>query len=337
MLKAIVIFASNPQAETPQMGVSDRAAVGLAASRFAGPVIGFCPCHDQLAMNYGIAAKTATLAPLPTPAEMDFDVALMGQCALTAFGDELAGILAEQKNATLIFDVLDFHQEGSVLRVIKDVGNGNREEWTITGPVVMVISADAVRPPYVSRYRRMMAARDLPDEVEQLEAFAIRVAEWEGVRPRAKLGRRAELYSGQAEDRMSAAFGIAAASASGANDRIIRADAVTCARHLLRYLAHQGFLPARLGKTLPERDEKSVAAQPPRESLTPTGFRGVSVSQRTARGPRFPNDSPQRLARRPRIVQTDCSNLPTNASQKRGPRTLDRPPSGLARKPRRRN
>ena len=159
MANVVVIFASNAQAEMPQMGVSDRAAIGLAVSRFTDPVAGFCPQGDQLAMNYGAAAKIVKVEPLAIT-NTDFDVALVGQCALSEFGDELAGSLAEKRNATLVFDVLDVHREGDQLRIIKDIGHGNREEWIVSGPVVMVISADAVRPPYVSRYRRMMAARN---------------------------------------------------------------------------------------------------------------------------------------------------------------------------------
>ena len=136
---------------------------------------------------------------------------------------------------------------------------------------------------------------------------------------------------------MSAAFGISAASSASANDRLIVADAATCARHLMRYLAHHGFLPASLSKAPPDREEKLAAARSPKPQATSADFRNVSMSQRAARGPRFPNDSPQRLARRPRIVQAADGQSPANTPLQRCPRPVGRPPTGLARRPRKLN
>ena len=198
MANVIVIFASNPQAEMPLMGASDRAAIGLAVSRFTDPVAGFCPQRDQVAANYGAAAKIVKVEPLPSQIPI-FDIAIVGLSALSEFGDELAGVLAEKRNATLVFDVLDVHRDGDQLRIIKDIGQGNREEWVVNGAVVMVISANAVRPPYVSRYRRMMAARNRTENEVQTPAKP--ATEWEGVRPRVKLSRGAQSYGGLAEDR----------------------------------------------------------------------------------------------------------------------------------------
>lgn len=334
MANTLVLFASNAQVETPQVGASDRAAIGLAVSRFAGHVSGCCPLGDAFAMTYGAAAGLAKLEPLAMPLTFDFEVALVGQCALTEFGDELAGTLSEEKGATLVFDVLDVHREGSTSRIVKDAGQGNREEWLVSGSVVMVISAEAVRPPYVSRYRRMMAVRNQPKiAAEPHNAIARPAAEWEAVRLRAKIGRGAESLRGLAEDRMSAAFGIATANSPSANDRLIMDDAATCARHLLRYLAHHSFLPEGLGKALPGRQREPVAATSSKPKLPPASSQNVSMSRRTARGPRVSDDSPVRLARRPRIV-TVPDKLPTNTPLQRGPRPLGRSPDGLARRPR---
>jgi hypothetical protein len=336
MANVIIIFASNAHAETPQLGASDRAAIGLAISRFSEPAAGFCPDSDTVAMNYGVAAKVPDVSTLSSPEIPEFDVALVGQCALGEFGADFAGVLAETRSATLVFDVLDVHREGDDLRIIKDIGHGSREEWVVSGPVVLVIAAEAVRPPYVSRYRRTMAARNrLSAESFQHPAAARPAMEWESVRPRAKVNRGAQLNSGLAEDRMSAAFGISAAASAGANDWLIVADAATCARHLIRYLAHHGFLPENLaGKSPPEREVNLAVAESSKRQLVSAASSNISMSQRAARGPRFPNDSPQRLARRPRTMQGVSGQSTASIPLPRCPRPIGRTTSGLARRPR---
>src|SRR5689334_5239971 len=129
MASIIVVFASNARAEMPHMSTSDRAAIGLAVTRFNGPVSGFYPPGDEPAWSFGVAAKLAKVEPLSISQMPTFDVALVGQSALTEFGDELAGALAENQNATLAFDVLDVQQQGAHLKVLKDAGRGNREAW----------------------------------------------------------------------------------------------------------------------------------------------------------------------------------------------------------------
>jgi hypothetical protein len=337
MPNVIVIFASSAEAEMSQVGLSDRAAIGLAVSRFAKPATGYCPDGDEHALNYGMAAKIARVVPLALPSGIsDFDVALVGQCALTEFGAELAGMLAETKKATLVFDVLDVYCEVGQLRIVKDVGRGDREEWIVSGPVVLVTARDAVHPPYVSRYRRMMAARTRSQrEPEHRQAYSKPAAEWEGVRPRAKLNRRAHSNDGLAEDRMSAAFGITGVNRTITNDRLIAADAATCASHLMRYLAHHGFLPAKLTDAPLHEEPICAAALSPQPPETPRiGGCNVSIRQGASRGPRFASDSPARLARRPRISPTAGGQLPANASWPRCPRPGGRTPSGLSRRPR---
>jgi hypothetical protein len=336
MANVIVIFASSPEAEMSQVGVSDRAAIGLAVSRFTEPATGYCPQGDEHAVIYGMASEIAKVVPLPLPrVKSDFDVALVGQCALTEFGAELAGMLAERTNATLIFDVLDVYPEVDQLRIIKDVGHGDREEWIVSGPVVMVIAANAVHPPYVSRYRRMMAVqKQLQSEPEQHEAYSKPAAEWEGIRPRAKLNRGAHSY-GLAEERMSAAFGITAMNRTITNDRLIDADAATCARHLIRYLAHHGFLPTNLAKAPLYEEKNLVTALSPKPQETSRIHEcNISIHQRAARGPRFLSDSRERLARRPRVAQADGGQLPASTSWPRCPRPVGRTPTGLSRLPR---
>jgi hypothetical protein len=319
MQNAIVIFGSNQQTGAPQMGASDRAAIGLAMARFSGRVKGFCPGRDLLAVNYGAAAGISRLAWLQLSVDLDYDVALVGMGALAQHGDKLAGIIAERKNATLVFDVLDFHFEDSTLKIIKDAGRGNREEWAVVGPVVLVISADAVRPSYVSRYRRQMAAHvELNDTKAGSGAPPLNhAADWKAVRPRAKLGRRAQSWTGQAEDRMSTAFGIVAVVSSDANDRLIIADPATCADHLLRYLAHQGLLPTAVAKSFSERQNISEIVRPSKQTTDAESLRKVLVTLRASRGPRTRDDTSHRLARSPRNASAPTDELAKNAQQGR--------------------
>jgi hypothetical protein len=326
MQNAIVIFGSNQQTEAPQMGASDRAAIGLAMARFSG-VKGFCPGRDLLAVNYGAAAGISRLAWLQLSVDLNYDVALVGVGALAQHGDKLAGIIAERKNATLVFDVLDFHFDDSTLNVVKDVGRGDREEWAVVGPVVLVISADAVRPPYVSRYRRRMAVHvRLNDTKAGIGSPLVsNAADWKAVRPRAKLGRRAQSWTGQAEDRMSTAFGITAVVSSGANDRLIIADPATCADHLLRYLAHRGLLPTAVAKNFSERQDISEIVRPPKQTTDAESLRKVLVSLRASRGPRTRDDTSHRLARRPRNASAPTDELAKNAPQGQRPPTFGSP------------
>lgn len=336
MPSVIVIFASLRQADSPSIGSSDRAAIGLAVSRFAAPAIGYYPAEDRFALKYGAAAKLATLEPLEAASISNFDVAFIGQSALANVGGELAGVLAEKSNATLVFDVLDVHRQGSQLKIIKDVGQGNREEWTVAGPVVIVVSAEAVRPPYVSRYRRMMAAKDLASCCTTQQSTDGKAEHrWERTRPRAKLGGPPKLPAGAAEDRMSAAFGIEAASRSSTNNHLIVADAATCARHLIKYLAHHGFLPSAADKSAADHAVDSTVVQPVQPAKTSSHGEVVSLPQRASRGPRTAGDSPSRLSRRPRIAQAAFSSPPNMAPEQRVARPIGRSWDGLARRPRR--
>ena len=176
--------------------------------------------------------------------------------------------------------------------------------------VLLILLCIAIVP--MLFFTRAMAARNRADNKYQTPAKP--APEWEGVRPRVKLSRGAQSYGGLAEERMSAAFGISAANSSNAKGRLIVADAAACARHLMRYLAHNGFLPASLVKAPPDLEEKMAAVRPPNAQATSPVFGKISLTQRAARAPRYPNDPPQRLARRPRIVQAADDQLPTNSS-----------------------
>ncbi len=335
MPTAIAIFATNQLAIEPELGRSDRAAIGLALKQSAGSARGFCPPGDQLAFQYGIAAKISTMQFLSTPEDLNFGVALIGHGALMYYGDEFAGVLAEQRNATLIFEVLDFYQEGRCLKVTKDAGQGNREEWTLTGPVVLVASAEAVRPPYVSHYRRQMAAKKIPAGICRDAVSSHRAVHWENIRPRPKSGKVSHTWNGQAEDRMSAAFGMTTAVTSQTNDRVIVADAATCARHLLRYLAHHGFLPSGSNVTLaePEQEKKTQRSLSPEKGRTAS--HNTLISSRGARGPRNSQSSRPQIARRPRRAMTSSWDLPTQMRSGRCPQVAGQPAQRYVRRPRR--
>lgn len=360
------------------LGNSDRAAIGLALRESEHSAVAACPHGDSAAFVYARAAGVMVTDWLSETEAPQSYLCLIGLGALERLGCEFPGRLAERNHTTLIFDVLDARRRGQQLIVTKDLAHGAREEWTLAGPAVLVMSPLAVRPPYVSRHRLYMAARalniDWPTERTncEREAMAGKVGGavlrdkslagtvvdrgdmlpqstevWEPVRPRVKLATTSGAGRAPAHNRLDSAFGLSAAGPQQqAAGNVIQADAATCARHLLRYLAHHGFLAAS-GKTVAElaagsvpADSSAAAAGPAIESLNRTAATAPvandtgAVSNRMARGPRSLDRSPLGTARRPRSIDRETPATVPTARQVRRPRLLNSPEQPRRRCPR---
>jgi len=286
----IAIIGSMPErGDQPRhISASDRAALGLALLNARQPVKAYCATDDELAAQYGLAAGAAEICPLEE-INAEFDLAIIGLGAVDRSYENLAGIIAERRRATLVVAALDVSIQNDRWALLKDVGRGCREEWTVAGPAVVVVSEDARRPPYVSRHRRRLAMQGLqrePAKMRSEESSLMNVPAWTPSRPRAHAARHAELLTGAADDRMSRAFGIGDASAPELDTNIIKADAETCAQHLLRYLAHHGFLP--------HHEHAPIHETEPIESQHSKGAKDVA---------RSPSTSKQATQRRPRPMK----------------------------------
>src|SRR5690606_25848222 len=149
----------------------------------------------------------------------------------------------ERHGAALVLEVLDAELDGEYLRVTRDLGRGAGEVLRVRGPAVLVMSEDAPPRLYVSRHRRLVAA----GRVGPVTPAVAAAPRWEPPRPRTRATDLAGRTGGTATDRMNALVGAAAAMAPGdADAHVVIADAATCAKHLLRYLAHHGFITRRV-------------------------------------------------------------------------------------------
>lgn len=323
MPRVIVFLASEETSDgLRSMTVSDRAATAMALA-CSPNAAGFYSLDDVTAAEFALAAGITRAEPLREGMPATFDLGFLGESFIALHGDDFAGRLAEQSSAALIFDVLSCEETfAGVRRVIRDAGRGAREIIELTGPAVLVVSPTAARPAYVSRYRRRQARNNISKSAAE-SAIADKI-QWQRVRLRTRkaISTTADAH---ADQRMDAAFGVETKTES-ANGPII-ADPATCARQLVRYLAHHGFLPPKAGVAaggtplrLGEGRGSSSIATPVEDSGT---CRPASVSRR----PRRPQDSPQRQHRQPRLVGqsiTTSSRLPRRVGQParpfRGPR-----------------
>lgn len=298
MPNVIVLLASE---EIPDgrrsIPLSDRATVALALAGSRNAVAYFS-ADDATAAEFAFAAGILQVESLPDSAITNFDLAMIGEAFVARYGDDFAGRLAEESSAALIFDVLSCDElSAGVRKVIRDAGRGAREVIELSGPAVLVISPSASRPGYVSRFRRLQARKAMAHSTAN--AAIAESVQWQPVRLRTRkaVSTTSDLL---AEQRMDAAFGVAAKAESVTGP--IVADPATCARHLVRYLAHHGFLPpivsAIEGGTplrLGEGRGSSFIATPVEDS-------GVHQPTTVSSRPRRLHDLPQRQRRQPRLI-----------------------------------
>jgi electron transfer flavoprotein alpha/beta subunit len=276
--------------------LSDRAAVGLAARGLTGTFDAYSFRGDAAALRYAVAAGAAEARCASDPRQVEFDVALVGGGGCGAWGDLLPATLAEQRGAALVLDVLDSEFVGDDLRVVRDLGRGAREILRVRGPAVLVMSEDAPRRMYVSRYRRQKATAEAAAPRETSPATS-----WETARRRTRTVDLARKTGGKATDRFNALVG-ASEAATSASEHIVQADAETCAKHLLRYLAHHGFITTRVD------DAPGVGVK-----VAPVGGEAHvvrhAVTDRRQRGPRPVSGRAPAVHRRPRAVGVGSMSL----------------------------
>ncbi len=290
---------------TGSTSASDRAAVGLATRRLMGQVRAYTFTGDAEALRYAAAAGAVEVRAVENAAGIDFDVALVGGGAWP--DDSLAARLAVSAEAALVLDVLDVQWKDDELSVLRDLGRGARQLLRVKGRAVLGVSDEAVNLLYVSRRRRASAT------AASVGSPAIITDTWEPARLRTRTAGIAARTGGSATDRASALFGVGE-TAGGADERnVIQADVATCAKYLLRYLAHNDFIDAVHG------GEPLIPAVPGAAAIAPVAqSTRVEMSRRIARGPRPTTGATAAMARRPRAVST----VPLPAKLFRRPRPV---------------
>lgn len=309
---------------------SDRAAIEQAMSS-SRDAVAICIPGDRLAAEYATAAGCRVKFASDAVEIPAFATAWFGCGYLEHQGDEITAQLAEQRAASLVFDVLSAARlsDGN-LRIMRAARARARDVIDVSGPVVLVVSEFAARPNYVSRYRRQQAKRQVvivPAEVP--------VSDWQPVRPRTKRSG-GSLSEGSIDERTDAAFGMTERQTS-ATDQPIVADPKTCAEQLVRYLAHHGFLQrGQVSPLSPEgrgaggegdvtdvevgRKPDALARDGRLSSLASASGSLISV---VARRPRLPDESTSRRLRQPRRVESTIPSA-SNISDRR-PRLIGKP------------
>ena len=281
---------------------SDRAAVCLAASQFAGNVNVHSPMNDESSIRYALAAGASRVVPLNSE---DADLVVFGQGGTAPIGDALPAQLALEQNSTLVFDVLEYDRYQQGLVVTRDLGRGEREILTIEIPVVLVMSEQAKSPSYISRFRQLAVADQARAGCLALSnSPATELIRWETTLPRTRAGGLEKKTAGNAMSRMFTTFGLSEQTTTdSADQQVINGEAETCASHLLRYLAHHGFVDLRYAPD--ESGPLSTAGKPAstdvRQSDDSIDDSSQIASTVTCDSPSLQSESAN-LARRPRPV-----------------------------------
>jgi hypothetical protein len=273
---AVVIGSAAPLAApgAAALPMSDRGAIALALSRFAGDVRAYAVDAD--ARCFARAAGVEVVEEISDPEQSDFDdrselsafdVALIGRGGCAGCGDLLPARLAEARGAALVYDAIDVRRETDRLLVTRDLGRGARDLLSVRGRAVLVVAESVERGPYVSRYR-IEAARAAGGESTARKEWS--GVEWETARPRVRLGDHAARVAGSAVERMNALFGVGGVAEGTAS--LVRGSAEECARQLLRYLSHHGFVERGAGgewdSAAGDTESSQPAAQRPRRDET---------------------------------------------------------------------
>lgn len=246
MKQIAVILGCTERGTLP---ASDRAAIAMALRIGCGEVRAYSLRSDEVALRYALAAGVVTAKPLDDLNDLPFDLALIGAGGCEPWGDLLPAMLAQKCSCGLVVDVVKIEPASDEMRVTRDLGRGAREVLRVRGPAVLAISEEADQTLYVSRHRRKMAAlsQKLAAGRPWLDPLENVAGSWEPARPRVKTGNLAAKTGGAATDRMNALMGATQSTEDRQDRQVIRGDAATCARQLLRYLRHHGFLPPGAG------------------------------------------------------------------------------------------
>lgn len=291
---------------------SDRAAVALAAKRLGGRFEAYCLRDDGEALRYALAAGARSATRVADPRAIDFDLALVGSGGAGEWGDALAALLAESKRCALVLEVLDVEPVRDGWAVTRDLGRGAREIIDVRGGAVLGVAEGAAARLYVSRHRRRAAGTALPaagtapgdgrEAGAREDPLAGASGPWEVARPRARTADLERRTRGAASERMQELFGLSPQGEGARESPKIVADATTCARALVRYLSHHGFV-ARGAAEAPE--------------VAPDASAAGALGARGGRGPLPMSGSD---LRRPRPLEGEGS-----AGSYRGPRPGGKP------------
>jgi electron transfer flavoprotein alpha/beta subunit len=271
--------SSETHAGVSALPMSDRGAVALAMAWFGGNVCVYA--SDSDARCFARAAGVTTVEAISSFEMERVDVALIGRGGCGECGDPLPARLAEESGAALVYDVLDVQLESDRLMVTRDLGRGARDVLGVRGRAVLVVADSVERGPYVSRYR-IHAEKTASGESPAPETSSS--IGWKLATPRVRLGDHASRVSGRAAERMNTLFGLGETAENDVS--LVRGSADECARHLLRYLSHHGFIERGLGGAQ-ERAPEGVATSSPAEGRQEQGATdAASIPIRVRRRPR---------------------------------------------------
>lgn len=319
--------ASVPQADRAAVHAASVVARGGAWSAVGGR-------GDAAALRYAAAAGASEARATEDVSRVEFDVAIVGAGARAELGDLLPARLAERRRAAMVVDVLAVEVLGDALRVTRDLAHGSSEVLRVTTPTVLVMADDAPTGRYVSRWRLNRA--NSASFAELLTPGERAVTGWEPVRPRPRIAASV-LRGGSSTDRLNEVMGATRAAAdSGEAASLVRGDASALAKHLLRYLAHHGFIRGSAGVGVGEATTSfSSNAESKRSQASSVSTDAASLGPthaRLARSPRGTAGASLGMRRRPRPLEQFVSAIP--ARIQRGPRSLAGDASGMVRRPR---
>jgi len=254
----VAVIIGSASSETPTgasaFPMSDRGAVALAIARFGPAICAYA--SDADARCFARAAGIETVAEISNLEIDGVDVALIGRGGCGECGDALPARLAEESGAALVYDVLDVQLESDRLVVTRDMGRGARDVLGVRGRAVLVVADSVARGPYVSRYRIDAEKAAGGDSSAPRTSSGV---EWEPATPRVRLGDHASRVAGRAIERMNALFGL---GETADNDlSLVRGSADECARHLLRYLSHHGFIEHGYGDAQEGASEGAITSR----------------------------------------------------------------------------
>lgn len=329
-----LVILGREESRSGGLKAADRAAVSLALELSE---TGFEACsHLEEGLRYALAAgasRAVSRLDRPVP---EFDIALVG-----SGGDALAARLAEAKGCGLVLDILSVKPAaGHGLEVVRSLGEGAREVLLVSRPAVLRVSEDASNTLYVSRFRRQNVELTRADLLESNHERlpGVSAGPWELASPRARIGDLSAKTQGSAASRADLIYGTAEETSGPARETVIVADPPTAARHLLRFLRHQGFIQS---PSSPEPDGivPGVSARPTEERVEGTPqtrkTRGPVPSRRAPRPTSTGRESgPQRgPSRAPRPAPPGDRTDADSPSSERAPRGVGNP-GRTRRKPR---
>ncbi len=282
----IIGCASSATASgAPTLPISDRGAVALAMASFGSDVRAYA--DDADARCFARAAGVETVEEISDSEIGSVDVTLLGRGGCGGRGDALPARLAEERGAALVYEVIDVQREADRLLVTRDLGRGARDLLSIRGRVVLVVADSVERGPYVSRYRMDANKAASRESAARKESS---IVEWELTTPRVRLGDHASRVAGSAVERMNALFGVGEIAENAAS--LVQESAEECARHLLRYLSHHGFVERGPSGEQHSASVGAVASQPATRRLQRSAANAASIPIRTRRRPRPMNGHP---------------------------------------------